>query len=84
VKSSIITAGGLCGGGRLPRPHFLDLDRALGNGHFLLQFVFKTDLKPVLVTLGPFEIHLGNGLALKLRICAAIPKRFLFGRFADI
>ena len=45
-------------GGRLPRPHFLDLDRAPGNGHFLLQFVFKTDLKPVLVTLGPFGIHL--------------------------
>jgi hypothetical protein len=64
-------------GGRLPRPHFLDLDRARGNGHFLLQFVFKTDRKPVLVTLGPFGIHLGTGLALKIHIFAAIPKRFL-------
>ena len=38
-------------GGRLPRPHFLDLDGAPGNGHFLLQFVVKTDLKPVSVAL---------------------------------
>ena len=60
-------------GGRLPRPHFLDLDRAPGNGHFLLQFVFKTDLKPVLVTLGPFGIHLGTGLAFKINIFAADP-----------
>jgi hypothetical protein len=70
-------------GGRLPRPHFLDLDRAPGNGYFLLQFVFKTDLKPVLVTLGPFGIHLGISLSLKIRILAAIPKRFLrIWRFA--
>ena len=60
-------------GGRFPRPHFLDLDRAPGNGHFLLQFVFKTDLKPVLVTLGPFGIHLGTGLAFKIHIFAADP-----------
>jgi hypothetical protein len=60
-------------GGRLPRAHFLDLDRALGNCHFLLQFVFKTDRKPVLVTLGPFGIHLGTGLAFKIQIFAADP-----------
>ena len=52
-------------GGRLPRPHFLDLDRVPGNGHFLLQFVFKSDLEPVLVTLGPFGTYFGNGFTQK-------------------
>jgi len=47
------------------------------DGHFLLQFVFKTDLKPVLVTLGPFGIHLGTGLAFKIHIFAADPYRIL-------
>jgi hypothetical protein len=69
--------------GRLPRPHFLDLDRAPWNGHFVLHFVFKPELKPFLVTLGPFGIHLGNSLAIKIRILDAIPKRFLrIWRFA--
>ena len=30
-----------------------------GNGNFLLQFAFKSDLKPVLVTLGSFRLILG-------------------------
>ena len=71
----------------VPRPHFLDLDGPPGNGNFLLQFVVKTDLNPVLVTLGSFwdsfkEFPLrfysklcmsSTWLALKISILAAVP-----------
>ena len=35
--------------------HFGVLDTGPGNGNFLLQFAFKSDLKPVLVTWGLFD-----------------------------